>query len=607
MAVTKTISQNGSKGNHKFTLKVEEKSTSTTNNTSDIKWSFKISPVNTGYNWSYSNTVPVTYTVTIGGKTYSGNIMSYDGSSTVTIKSGTRTIDHESDGAKSITIGFKVTSISSSYLPGSASKETTMDLTDIPRASSFGTISGNTIGNNMTVNISRKNDSFTHQLWYKLGDSAWYDLGTGIVIQKTFKISNDLLNQLPSSTNGTLQLCLRTYNGTTRVGDDVYKNVTVYVDDSVVPNVQSATITIEPNTYKVLLQNKNTLKITLSGFEAGTGSSIKSYTISGPGINVTTMSTTANTSTISSTGNLIYTVEVTDTRGRINELQSGVVICYPYFAPSFSKFTAYRVASKDSETPQASGNFICVKYTIKYAPVDGKNDITNFSFSGHEGEVTSTDWTFSSDGETAFKTKTSWINVGNNTKTYKIYATIADTYTSNIKSPTRTVLSASRILNIKSNGKGMAIGKMAEEDNLLDIAWNTRFNGSVYMPRNLIDVDLYAQQGGNNGEITLSQTVNNFKYIDIFFMDNNLNNGNAPNLGYIRHYVPASSTLTLSVTGSHQSNSSITYITRTRYTISGNKMTPNLATTAFVTLNGTSVSHSTGTNWIHIYKVIGIR
>ncbi|MGN8990982.1 hypothetical protein [Bariatricus sp. HCP28S3_E2] len=58
---TKTITCNGSNGHHAFTLTVTENSTSTSNNTSSVSFNFKLSSVKTGYDWNYSNNVPVTY------------------------------------------------------------------------------------------------------------------------------------------------------------------------------------------------------------------------------------------------------------------------------------------------------------------------------------------------------------------------------------------------------------------------------------------------------------------------------------------------------------------------------------------------------------------
>lgn len=151
---TKTISANGSKGHHKFTLTVTENSTSTANNTSSVSWSFVLSPIVKGYDWNYSGTVPVSYKVTINGTDYTGNIMSYNGSSTVTVKSGSNTITHNADGNKSISYSFSVSSISASYLPGSASASGSMALTYIPRAATITSAPNFTDIQNPTITYS---------------------------------------------------------------------------------------------------------------------------------------------------------------------------------------------------------------------------------------------------------------------------------------------------------------------------------------------------------------------------------------------------------------------------------------------------------------------
>lgn len=151
---TKTISANGSKGHHKFTLTVTENSTSTANNTSSVSWSLVLSPIVKNYDWNYSNTVPVTYSIVFNGTTYSGNIMSYDGTSTVTVKSGSATITHNADGNKSISYSFSVSSISASYLPGSASANGSMALTYIPRAATISSAPNFTDIQNPTITYS---------------------------------------------------------------------------------------------------------------------------------------------------------------------------------------------------------------------------------------------------------------------------------------------------------------------------------------------------------------------------------------------------------------------------------------------------------------------
>lgn len=133
MAVNKTISANGSKNHHKFTLTVNEDSTS--GNSSYLSYSFKLSPVSNGWNW-YGFGSDVKYTVTINGVNYTGSIDTYDGRSTVTLKSGSNIeVAHNSDGTKTINISFSVTDTSGSpYPPGNASASDTLTLTALHKS-----------------------------------------------------------------------------------------------------------------------------------------------------------------------------------------------------------------------------------------------------------------------------------------------------------------------------------------------------------------------------------------------------------------------------------------------------------------------------------------
>ena len=128
-----SISANGSNGHHKFTLTVTENSTSTANNTSAMSFSFVISPIQTSWNWELWG-ANITYTVTINGSKYTGSIASYDGYSSVTLKSGSFTVAHNTDGSKSISYSFSVSDTSGqSYTCGNASASGSMALTSIPR------------------------------------------------------------------------------------------------------------------------------------------------------------------------------------------------------------------------------------------------------------------------------------------------------------------------------------------------------------------------------------------------------------------------------------------------------------------------------------------
>lgn len=115
-------------------LTVTERSYSIPNNTSQVY--VKLTATTTGP--SYNNYGP-SGTITIDGVThnYSKNIPR---NSTTTLYEDTKTITHNTDGTKKLTVSYRFdTEISAGVLTGSR----TITLTDIPRASSVTCADGN--------------------------------------------------------------------------------------------------------------------------------------------------------------------------------------------------------------------------------------------------------------------------------------------------------------------------------------------------------------------------------------------------------------------------------------------------------------------------------
>jgi hypothetical protein len=188
--LTKTIEANGSKGHHKFSLIVEETYVgSGYQNTSDVSFTFKLSPIQNGWDWS-GWASKITYKVTINGNEYTGSIGSYNGSSTVTLKSGSETIEHNSDGTKSISISFQVTDSSGqSYTCGNASKSDTFALSNIPRyATSNQSLSSAT---ETSFTVSWWSDSTINALWYSIDNGAnWVYINNPNSTSGSYTISN---------------------------------------------------------------------------------------------------------------------------------------------------------------------------------------------------------------------------------------------------------------------------------------------------------------------------------------------------------------------------------------------------------------------------------
>lgn len=463
--------------NPKYKLTVDWTSTSTTNtNSSVVKATIKLYCPYALYIGSRTNN-----TIVINGVTY------YYNSPDISTSGGTYTlgtvtsnaIAHSNDGSKSISItcNFQLNATLSSTYYSTVTTSQTVTLDTIPRASVISSVSNVTLGSNCSVKWTPASTSFKYKIKFALG--AWsYTTGyispgvTSAYTYTGYQIPNTsaLLDDIPNSTTGTMTATLYTYNSSNaQIGSTSSKTFTVTIPSSVVPTV--GTITLTPQTYSCLIQNKNTVKVSVSGCSASTGSSIKSYTFSGPGLSTTTQTATSITSgIISGSGNLTYTVKVTDNRGR-TATKTATITCYAYNAPKFTSFNAFRVASSTSTTEDDNGTYIRCTYTIVYSYVNNTNARKSFSITSGAGTVTYNAWSKTISGNNVTETGSAVIQEASTAKTYNVYATVTDNYSGTARSSTDAVFSAERILNIRSNGTGIAFGKMAEYNNLLESKW----------------------------------------------------------------------------------------------------------------------------------------
>ena len=199
-----SISGNGSKGHHKFTLTVTENSTSVANNTSSVGFSFVLSPIQTTWNWEQWGAY-ISYTVTINGTKYTGTIDSYDGYSSVTLTSGTLSVPHNTDGSKSISYSFSVTDTSGqTYTCGNASASGTLALSNIPRYLSI---------TSLTITSKTENSIVVKWVTSDPRSSTYYSFDNGSTWIGSATHGESLANDTKSGTFNILNLTANTsYN-----------------------------------------------------------------------------------------------------------------------------------------------------------------------------------------------------------------------------------------------------------------------------------------------------------------------------------------------------------------------------------------------------------
>ena len=112
---------------------------------------------------------------------------------------------------------------------------------------------------------------------------------------------------------------------------------------------------------------------------------------------------------------------------------------------------------------------------------------------------------------------------------------------------------------------------------------------------------LYENSSGSNGTITLNSSLANYRYVEIYFVDNNGKSG-----GYAKVWSPNGKTVCLDIV--ETSSASNVIQRQTMYTLSGTTMTPNTEYAGYVQFNLTQkliANSPTGTNYIKIVRVIG--
>ena len=226
--ITKTINANGSKGRHKFALRVSEDTTS--GNSSFMGYSFTLSPIQTGWDW-YGWGSKISYEIKIGDNTFNGTISDYNGSSTITLSSGSNIeVPHNSDGTKTINISFSVTDTTGqSYTCGNASDSSDMVLSVLHKAPEITSV--DLVENNTKLtNLSVDNNTIVQYLSNKTFTiNATYDdatISNCSIYHNNVLIGTSTTNEVVVDFSKVSELITTETNGTHYVG------LTIAVTDS---------------------------------------------------------------------------------------------------------------------------------------------------------------------------------------------------------------------------------------------------------------------------------------------------------------------------------------------------------------------------------------
>ena len=447
-------------------LTLTQTSQSVADNTSKVRilWT----STQTGDSWS-GYTLTAYYYVSINGGSETKYSVQYTlpKQTKQTIVDTTITVQHKTDGTGSVKVRtYMATGISA----GVVEKSQTLTLDTIPRATQP-TLSASSadMGTVVTISCPRASSSFTHDLAYKLSSAASYtSITAGVGTSYSWTVP-DKATSIPNDTSVQMTVRCITKNGSTTIGT-TYAYITAKVPSSVIPTVGAVT-TVETvsglaTQFGSYVQTKSKLKATITAAGAK-GSTIKEYSSTFAGKTYTGSSWTSDT--LASAGTLTIKTRVKDSRGRWSAYKNTTVTVVAYSKPQIKSLTVYRCDSAGAAADD--GAYLALSYNYSVASVGEKNTAT-----ATVKYKKSTDTSYGStplleltalSGNATVKPSSPTFSVD---YTYHIQLVVEDWFGATATS-VAVLPSGAVILDIKANGKGIGLGKTAEQDGI-DFGWD---------------------------------------------------------------------------------------------------------------------------------------
>lgn len=477
--MTETTSFSGSICNGHYKLKIDlTVNSNSDNNTSNIiakiylinDWSLNISERSESQNY-----------ITIDG-------IKYNFATPAVVTTGTHLlatinsnpISHNDDGSKSVNIScyFAITATISGTYYSNISVNTTATLPPIIMASTL-SFDAFTIEEICDINIEKANPDFTHTITYYWGDTSKSGLENNkgykeIIINKTSENmvtwipDKKLVSIYPNSTSGIGTLICDTYNGNTKVGTKTYSFICNF-SSIIKPVITDFTVEADnshnniADSFGVCIQGIS--KIRLSCNAAGVNnSSIMSYSISG-GYTASVTSMPYIGEIINKSGNIFFECIAVDSRNRKSKPYLANIQVYPYSPPEILSFTAERNSNDNSK--------INIKVIYSYSEVEDKNSASAVLY---YKKSSVTEWT-----EYGEISNDSPIELENfeTEESYNFKVIITDTLLNKTQEE-RFISTMKVLLDFRSGGKGLGIGKIAESDSM-EVGMPVKFMDSIYI------------------------------------------------------------------------------------------------------------------------------
>lgn len=266
---------------------------------------------------------------------------------------GTKTFEHDSLG--NLTLTLTGTYASEAPHASSASVETTLTLTKIPRASTILALDAD-IESATNITINKMNPNFTTTINYTFGDLS------GNIVEKTssdvygWLVPKKFYGEIPDAPNGIVTLEAITYNDNTEIGRKETTFKVTANEEKSKPTGTLSVIDVKTLT-KNLTGNANVIVKNVSNAKVSfTVKSNNSATIKSIALNGKSLSTSSSNYTINNVTTNIFNLVITDSRGYQNTIS--VEKDFVDYIPLTLKGTIKRNTPTDGKVVvNVSGNF----------------------------------------------------------------------------------------------------------------------------------------------------------------------------------------------------------------------------------------------------------
>ena len=483
--IDKYISKSFHNGGYTLSVRCQETDVDISNNRSTVKFSVVLKSNGSGYDIVSSSSKTITLKVN-GTKYTSSTTIGLRGGASKTLMTKTLTIDHDSDGNKSLSIsatmpiGFYLTSTYYSSITASGG----ISLTSIPRTSTI-TLNNSSLvyGQNFNITINKSSSSYTHTLRYTFSNIS------GTLADKTASSSitaNIPLSQASTTSAQTLtgNIFCDTYNGSTLIGTTsvaatlTFPNGQPTISSFSIIDVSNLPAAIKNKRYYIQNYTKLRLTITASGVN---GSSISSYSARLNNVTYNSNTNVINIDNVNFVGTKDLVITVTDTRGLTATYNTSIEVLQ-YAQPAITSLSCTRY-DKANNLYDDYGQYGIVDANASIMDIKSINQ--GFYDLYYRVKGTSY-WTTAVsggrfDGNTTLDLSSTIPTGGltfNTSSEYEIKLTVRDLVTS-VDMVVDTA-SSYVLMNFNNSGRGIAFGERSTNDNF-SVNMDAVFKHSVNM------------------------------------------------------------------------------------------------------------------------------